>query len=422
MIRFVLLLVTTAACLFLTCTGTGSEVDGRHFAIEGRAFHSGNEPVAGAQVRIRPKGFLALYADEFLAFDTITDADGFFHFDTVPADSYTIEINKNGEIGVLQELTIVASDSLPIYLPAVTLTATGTIYGRINLPITDDTVRPYVALYNVDYLVKSPLTQDFRFAGLPEGIYSLMIVPTPQSRLFVQLDAIQVTGDSVVDVGTLNLKMQYFYKGCASFDCDSIAVRSILDSNGLSNIGVEDVATVDPVGGRIVGLNLSGRSLRNVPRNIGSLSMLSELNLTDNLLTSLPEHIGYLRRLRQCRLDNNQILELPYEISYIDSLRELTVRNNRLHRFDQFLINLPLVKLDLGYNELSAIPAGTVMFDSIQSLYLDHNQLTGLPDAITVLRPDTFSIAGNRLCNVSKNLSNWLMQVDADWEEQQICP
>ena len=82
-------------------TGTGSEVEGK-YAIKGMAVDHSGEPVAGALVRMRPKGFLALYADKFLAFDTITDEYGRFYFDSASIDSYTIEINKNGKYGALE--------------------------------------------------------------------------------------------------------------------------------------------------------------------------------------------------------------------------------------------------------------------------------------------------------------------------------
>ncbi len=421
MMRLLMLLTAVIISLLPNCTGTGSEVEGKRFAIEGRAMFVEGDPVAGAKVRVRPTGFLALYADEFPAFDTVTDKYGYFHFDTIPADSYTIEINKDGAFGVLQELKVGASDSFPIILPNATLTPTGAIYGRINLPMSDDTARPWVALYNVDYIAEMPLTQDFRFEGVPEGVYRLRIIPYRESKLIIELHDIQVFSDSVVDVGTLNFMILQFFKGCTSFECDSIAVRSILDANGLSSVPVASVVTTDTATGRIVGLDFSGRSVVEVTKEIGSLSRLVTLNLRGNSIVSLPEQVGYLQSLRECYLDSNDLYELPSEFAYCCSLKVLTAAGNNLYRLDTRLAKLPLVHLDLHDNMLNKLPDATILFPGMRYLYLDLNRLQSLPDVLQLLQPEEFSIGNNRLCTVSEKLSRWLASHDEDWAASQDC-
>jgi Carboxypeptidase regulatory-like domain len=184
-------------CFAVHCThvsGTASEVEGR-YAVAGQVVEKSGSPVKGAIVRIRPIGFLALNGMQTVAFDTITDRNGFFYFDTIPVDSYTIEINLDGKLGALRPLTICTYDSFPVVLPVTTVSPTGSIIGRINLPISDDTSRPWVALYNVDYLVKAPITQEFSFEGIPEGVYHLRIVPYLKSKLVLELQDIQVIGN-----------------------------------------------------------------------------------------------------------------------------------------------------------------------------------------------------------------------------------
>lgn len=417
-----MILLATSLCLFLNCTlGTGSEVEGKRFAIEGRAVYAEDGPVAWAKVRVRPTGFLALYADEFAIFDTVTNAQGFFHFDTIPVDSYTIEINKDGKFGALQELKVGTYDSFPIVLPTATLTSTGTIYGRINLPISDDTSRPWVALYNVDYLVKAPLTQDFRFEGVPEGVYSLRIVPYHESKLVVELHDITVAGDSVVDVGTLNFTIQQFFKGCTSFECDSMAVRSILDANGLTEVPVESVVTVDTAAARIIEFDISHQSIATVTKEIGSLSRLVTLNLRNNRVQSLPEQIGYLRSLRECHLDSNGLYELPAELCYLCSLQVVTASANNIYRLDSRLMSLQVGTLDLRFNMLEMLPEADRMLPRIQLLYLDNNKLASLPYQIMQTQPHGFSIGNNRLCVLPSKLSQWLTIYDEDWQASQDC-
>ncbi len=415
------LITAISAALLLTCTGTGSEVEGKRFAIEGKAIYADDGPVAGAKVRIRPNGFLALYADKFPAFDTVTDERGFFYFDTIPADSYTIEINKDGELGALQALNVGANDSFPIVLPTATLTPTGAICGRINLPISDDTARPWVALYNVDYIAEMPLTQDFLFTGVPEGVYRLQIVPNRESKLIVELHDIHVPGDSVVDVGTLNFMILQFFRGCTSFECDSIAVRSILDANGLTDVLLETVATIDTAAGRIISLDLSHQSIASVTKEIGSLSRLLTLDLRGNRIQTLPGQIGYLSELRECRLDSNELYELPPEFAYCCSLKVLTAADNNLVRLDTRLARLPVTRLDLRSNILRKLPDANLLFPGIRFLYLDDNGLQSLPDALINLHPEEFSIGNNRLCAVPTALSSWLALQDKDWAASQDC-
>jgi hypothetical protein len=400
--------------------GTASEVEGK-YAIKGTAVDESGDPVDGAIVRIRPNGFLALYKSNFSAFDTVTDERGRFYFDSVAADSYTIEINKYGLYGALQPMSRGEKDTFPMILPATTLTPTGSIAGRINLPISDDSSRPFVALYNVDHLQKMPFTQDFRFDGVPRGVYSLQIVPSLGSKLVVELHDIEVIGDSVIDIGQLNIFSVDFFKGCVSRECDSTAVRSILDANGLAGVSVASVAAFDPAGGRITGLDLSNRSIHTVTKDIGSLSQLSSLDLHDNRIASLPLQMGYLQKLQTCRLDSNEISELPYELCFLGALRLLSIRCNRVSQIQSSLLRLPLATLDLGSNRLRKLPEASPMLPGIRGLYLDDNQLESIPEGLLRAKPEDFSIDGNRLCKVPESLGRWLSLYDGGWPESQQC-
>ena len=70
------------------------------------------------------------------------------------------------------------------------------------------------------------------------------------------------------------------------YTTDSLAVRVILDSNGLTSISVGSVS--DSMQGRIVKLRLNSKSLHVVPTVIGNLSSLDSINFSRNNLTNLP--------------------------------------------------------------------------------------------------------------------------------------
>lgn len=88
---------------------------------------------------------------------------------------------------------------------------------------------------------------------------------------------------------------------CGNYRCDSLVVASILDTNGLSSIRVEDVSKSGsfilndsaPVT-RLRELDFSGRGLFIVPASIVKLNVLNGLSLENNKLVSLPPEITAL--------------------------------------------------------------------------------------------------------------------------------
>ena len=62
-----------------------------------------------------------------------------------------------------------------------------------------------------------------------------------------------------------------------NYKTDSLAVRAILDSNGLDSIAVDSVTNV--YDNRIVGLYLNNRGLIVIPNDIKKLNMLYSLSM-----------------------------------------------------------------------------------------------------------------------------------------------
>lgn len=423
--HFILLPLVFTALFFWRCTtavtGTGSEIEAR-CALVGEVVYENGKPVSGAMVRIRPSSYLALNPKvNFSSFDTTTNEKGYFHFNTVGVDSYTIEINKGGMYGKLVQLTVSPDDIFPIVLPTTTLIRTGTIKGRINLPITDDTTRPLIAIYGVEYMEKSLITQDFSFAGIPSGVYNLRLIPYLGCNMFLELHNIKVQSDSISDVGTLNFIMQEFFCGCKSWECDSLAVRAILDANGLTKTTVNSVVSTDSVTSRINGLYLAGKNLTKLTKDLGSLSTLKYLDIHKNKIVSLPNEIGYLSALSEMYADSNELRVLPYEMGYCDSLRILSLKNNNLFEFNRELSRLPLQKLDLRNNHLQTLPEEIYAMFKLQDLYLDNNDLTSLPQLIATLQLKEFSIKYNRLCSLPEEIKTWISLFDSSWTVSQKC-
>ena len=386
------------------------------------AVYENGKPAVGAVVRIRPAGFLALDSSTTtFSHDTVTDSKGMFYFNTVGVDSYTIEINKSGDYGCLLPLVITSGNEIPVVIPKTELKPTGSIQGRINLPFTDDSLRPLLCIYSVDYLVKSQVTQEFAFSGIPEGTYNLRIIPCKVCNLILELQNVKVSSDSLTDVGTLNLSLQQFFRGCGSWECDSLAVRSLLDSNQLYDVDVHSVVKTDTVSSRVIELSLAGMKVSNLTKNIGSLSKLKRLDLRNNTLSKLPNEIGYLNSLKELFADSNNLQRFPDELGFCNSLETLSVRNNSLFEFSVDVIIPGIVKLDLTNNQLQSIPDAITNMRSLRYLKVDTNEIRELPQAIATLNLFEFSCRYNRLCSVSQVIATRLSRFDSGWNETQHC-
>jgi len=179
---------------------------------------------------------------------------------------------------------------------------------------------------------------------------------------------------------------------------DSLAVRAILDSNGLDTTSVKAV-TSGVGGGRITNLKLHYKQLTTLPAAIGQLTSLTVLFLQYNKLTTLPTEIEQLTSLKILNLSNNQLTAVPAEIGQ--------------------LINL--TSLDLWNNQLTTLPAEIGQLINLKTLFFPNNQFTFLPAEIENLTPTNLSIGNNYLCLVSSSQSIWLNTYDSDWGDTQNC-
>ncbi len=129
-------------------------------------------------------------------------------------------------------------------------------------------------------------------------------------------------------------------------------------------------------------LTLSCNSLRELPKEIGNLSSLTELDLTHNLsLTKLPETIGNLSNLTKLDLSWNNMTELPKEIGKLKYLTELNLSVNKLTKLPEEIGELNnLTELKLFSNRLEEVPREIGNLDRLTLLDLSLNRLTELPE------------------------------------------
>ena len=128
---------------------------------------------------------------------------------------------------------------------------------------------------------------------------------------------------------------------------DARAVRIILDSNGLTDVKVADVAVVE--GGRVVGLYLQELGVEEIPEYPQTLFFLDHLK-TLHLYGNRDLHLPLLKKL-------------PYKINECVHLEELLVQHNDLGTLPPTFAQVPNLKtLSLADNHLRNLPAAVVEY------------------------------------------------------------
>ncbi len=142
-----------------------------------------------------------------------------------------------------------------------------------------------------------------------------------------------------------------------------------------------------------------------LPATIDQLTELAQLEILNAALTgSIPTALGKLSKLKNLVLSNNQLRgEIPASLGQLWNLQTFSAANNQLSgTVPPDLMTLPaLESLSLENNLLSSLPENFFSSNTLNSINLSKNQLSGnLPK--TVNRTST----ANLTLNLSKNLLN----------------
>ncbi len=379
--------------------GTGDEVE--CMAITGKVVHPDNSPAAGATVRLRSKNFRRVpegiddpYTGTNGTFDTVTSDDGSFRITHRDSGVFFIEVAASPDSSVLVRCTLSTGDTL-LALPTDTLHRTGEVRGRVNILNSSFQTDAYIMIYGLDRLFATSTGKDFRFPGLPEGLYRIRIVPRIDSRLAVEYDSVQVIRGTTTFLGTLNLPPLEFFVGCPDGDCDRRVVRGILDSVGLDTVQVSEVAVFDSVSRRMTELNMGGYGLNWLSGEIGKPTCLRRLILNSNRLRTIPPEIGYLSHLKVLDISNNELKELPLEFGNLDSLALLSAGHNSFDHFPEEIQTLSSLKT-LSFRHSPLGDPKTVSFPrSLQVLDLANTGMSTLPKSVCSAVALSFLDCGN---------------------------
>lgn len=207
-----LLAGTLLTCSEQVAGGTGSEVECRD-VIAGRVVHPDGSPAVHAKVSARPVDFLSTPVlgdslwDSWSRADTVTDGDGRFCVCVPDSGSLRVSVTDDPwsdeahpDSGVLLQV-FKDPDSAAQTLAADTLGRTGSIAGRVNLPISDDTTQCRLLVYGMDRMAVPGIDRTFSVPGLPAGRYRVsFFFESPVPLLIHYPDSVEVTAGQEYDL------------------------------------------------------------------------------------------------------------------------------------------------------------------------------------------------------------------------------
>ena len=171
----------------------------------------------------------------------------------------------------------------------------------------------------------------------------------------------------------------------------------------------------------ITGLNLSRNNLESLPDWIGSFTKLQSLDLRHCGLRSLPESMKKLKNLKELYLGENYLSKLPEWLGSFTKLEKLDISNNGLVIIPDFIGNLKnLISLDLGksnerenitnirsvdhlsqqINQMIELPVFLTDLPHLIHLNLGHTALASIPDFLREIRLESLYLNNNELTEI----------------------
>lgn len=179
---------------------------------------------------------------------------------------------------------------------------------------------------------------------------------------------------------------------------DAVQALTRLEMLDLGHIGLTGLPGWIGELTRLTSLELTGNDLTGVPAELGRLDRLVRLYLRDNRLTGLPADLGALVALQRLSLSNNALPRVPAAIAAMSGLAGLALRCNQLTELPDWIGELSeLSWLALGGNRLTRVPASIGRLHRLTDLDLGGNALVEVPQALCDVPLERLDLTGNPL-------------------------
>jgi Leucine-rich repeat (LRR) protein len=142
-------------------------------------------------------------------------------------------------------------------------------------------------------------------------------------------------------------------------------------------------------------IDLSNRSIRIIPKEIGVLTNLKSINLSRNLIETLPKEINNLINLEELDASDNILEEV--NIWNLKKLKKLSLKLNDYLKIKIKIWDLKnLTKLNLSYNGSNKLANEIGNLTNLEFLNLSYNNLEDLPKEIeNLVHLKLINIKGN---------------------------
>lgn len=186
----------------------------------------------------------------------------------------------------------------------------------------------------------------------------------------------------------------------------------------LEQYGALDSSVSSPE--EITRLDLSARSLKEIPQEIGILSKLLVLNLSNNKLNSLPESMKNLSSLKNLDIRRNKFELLPEFIASIH-LGSLNASGNQLKNIEILQDCKELRVLDLSANALSRVNNFLAINNELRTLNLESNLIKDIRPFLPYLNHlERLNLSNNLLAEIPKEIESLESIEELDLSSNQI--
>lgn len=196
-----------------------------------------------------------------------------------------------------------------------------------------------------------------------------------------------------------------------------IAHNSLADESALQSLQQLQVLNVEGVKiknwewlgslAQLRTLNMNNNALAELPNQVFALQQLVKLELKQNKLTSVPEHLATLPGLNYLDLSNNAIKEFPYFLARL-VMDTILLRSNKIAEVNTDKLYgannnaaLNWGELNLARNQLTRLQLREGMHQ-LRKLDLSHNQLEVLDDSLFAGSLGSFYASNNKIGVIPK--------------------
>jgi hypothetical protein len=161
-----------------------------HLLNSGFSTDTATAPVPGSQA-------------QYIIDSTRTDNNGIFSFDSILPGKYIIEAFDDSTNAVRYSGLIIDAGNTKLYLGILALKPVGSLKGRVSLSLGGNPRKVMVVASGGDRISIPDESGIFTFNNLPEGDYSLRLIPSLDNYDVLDTGSFHVVSDSTADIGTL---------------------------------------------------------------------------------------------------------------------------------------------------------------------------------------------------------------------------